>query len=62
MNINNEKLLRGRDRTIKDSKYEPGQPWDQKIVTLGKRLIKIKKFYQGNTAGKWQSQNLVPCL
>lgn len=62
MNINNEKLLRGRDRTIKDNKYEPGLPWDQKIVILGKRLIKIKKFYQGNISGKWQSQNLVPCL
>lgn len=55
MNINNEKRLRGRDRTIKDNKYEPGLPWDQKIVILGKRLIKIKKFYQGNTSGKWQS-------
>jgi len=46
MNINDEKLLRGRDRTIEDNRYEPGLLGPENAVTLAKTLIKIKKVYR----------------
>lgn len=54
--INNEKLLRGKDRTNQGQQVCTRTALgSENTVTLGERLIKIKMFYQGNSARKGQS-------
>lgn len=54
--INNEKLLRGKDRTNQGQQVCTRTALgSENTVTLGERLIKIKTFYQGNSARKGQS-------